>query len=150
MSQLTEHESFACLESWGNCVQARDRKAVLQHYAQGSTLWPTLSNVLRKRRNPQFEENFGPNHIEDYFVNFLAKIDGVGPVEWNTKCAQVVADDSVMWGGIYTFHLKQGKVRARYSYLVKKMEEGGWKIMHHHSSQMPEAYDPWGVEDAES
>merc|ERR1712173_74597 len=127
MSQLSEHESFSVLESWGNCVKAKDRKAVLAHYAPGGTLWPTLSNVLRK----------DPNHIEDYFVHFLAKIDGVGPVEWNEKTAQPVSDDCVMWSGIYTFHLNQGAVRARFSYLVRKVE-GEWKIMHHHSSQMPE------------
>merc|ERR1712031_96365 len=122
MSQLSEHES------WGNCVKAKDRKAVVAHYAPGGTLWPTLSNVLRK----------DPDHIEDYFVSFLAKIDGVGPVEWNEKTAQPVSDDAVMWSGIYTFHLNQGAVRARFSYLVKKFD-GEWKIMHHHSSQMPEA-----------
>jgi hypothetical protein len=33
--------------------------------------------------------------------------------------------------------LNQGKVPARFSYLVKKID-GEWKIMHHHSSQMPE------------
>lgn len=129
MSQLSEHDSFSVLESWGQCVKAKDRKAVLAHYAHntGATLWPTLSNKLRKDED----------HVEDYFVSFLAKIDGVGPVEWNEKVAQPMSDDCVMWSGVYTFHLNQGKVPARFSYLVKKIDEE-WKIMHHHSSQMPE------------
>jgi len=134
MSQLENHDSFACLDSWGKAVKSKERAAVLAHYAEGGTLWPTLSNVLRVERSPP-----GNNRaIEDYFVLFLAKIDGVGDVEWNEKVAQPIDDNHCMWSGVYTFSLTQGKVRARFSYLVKKVGDE-WKIMHHHSSQMPEA-----------
>ena len=68
---------------------------------------------------------------------FLTKIDGVGDVVWNEKCAQVVSDDVVLWSGRYTFHLIGGAVMARYTYLVQKID-GEWKLLHHHSSQMPE------------
>ena len=71
-----------------------------------------MSNVLRT----------DPAAIEDYFVLFLAKIDGVGPVEWNEKVAQPVSEDAVMWSGIYTFGLNDGPVKARFSYLVRKVD----------------------------
>lgn len=131
--QCEEHESFCVLESWGNAVKSKVRADVIAHYCEGATLWPTLSNVLRKEHAGESKR-----HIEEYFVTFLAKIDGVGPVEWNEKCAQPIDENHCMWSGIYTFHLIQGAVRARFSYLVKKVD-GEWKLMHHHSSQMPEA-----------
>merc|ERR1712054_60373 len=131
--QLADHESFALLQSWGEQVVAQNRSSVVSHYAWKGTLWPTLSNVLRQ----------DPAEIEDYFVLFLGKIDGVTPVVWNEKVAQPVSNDTVMWSGIYTFGLNSGSVPARFSYLVKKVNDQ-WKIIHHHSSQMPEiASDDW-------
>ena len=48
-----DHESFSCLQSWGEKVKLQDRDAVVGHYAHGAdagaTLWPTLSNSLRGR-----------------------------------------------------------------------------------------------------
>jgi len=89
------HPSFACLKSWGESVKAKDKSAVLDHYAtdqsENGTLWPTLSNDLRQNRD----------HIGDYFDLFLAKIDGVGPVEWNETCAQPCGEDFCMWSGVY-------------------------------------------------
>ena len=126
--QLAEHQSFEILQSWGEHVVAQDRPGVVGHYLWKGTLWPTLSNVLRQ----------DPAEIEDYFVLFLGKIDGVGPVEWNQKVAQPVADNAVLWSGVYTFSLNTGPATARFSYLVKSDDDGNWKIMHHHSSLMPE------------
>merc|ERR1719411_1086135 len=59
------HESFACLKSWGESVKAKNKPAVLDHYAENGTLWPTLSNELRKDEG----------RIGNYFDSFLAKID---------------------------------------------------------------------------
>ena len=42
-SPIMTHESFKCLESWGQSVVKKDKPAVLGHYINGgSTLWPTL------------------------------------------------------------------------------------------------------------
>merc|ERR1711981_1436183 len=85
------HESFACLKSWGESVKAKNKPAVLAHYAENGTLWPTLSNELRKDEG----------RIGNYFDSFLAKIDGVGDVEWNETCDQPAGDGFRMWSGIY-------------------------------------------------
>lgn len=122
------HESFSCLESWGKSVKAQDKPAVLAHYANGGTLWPTLSNHIRE----------DPDRIGDYFDHFLPKIDGVGEVEWNQNVCQPINETHVMWSGVYTFHLTQGATKARYSYLLTK-DGDRWQIVHHHSSLMPEA-----------
>jgi len=131
-SSRMSHESFACLESWGKSVKNKDKPAVLAHYDSASTvgasLWPTLSNHLRTN-----EERIG-----DYFDLFLPKLNGVDDVEWNQNHSQVIDNDHVIWSGVYTFHLNQGATKARYTYVVKKIS-GAWKIMHHHSSLMPES-----------
>ena len=112
LPQLDNHESFELLQSWGEHVVAKDRPGVVDHYAWKGTLWPTLSNVLRQ----------DPDEIEDYFVLFLGKINGKDDVIWNEKVAQPVSEDAVMWSGIYTFGLNDGPVKARFSYLVRKVD----------------------------
>merc|ERR1711990_1334705 len=124
---MPQHESFSCLESWGNSVTKQDKAAVLAHYAEGGTLWPTLSNRIRE----------DPDAIGDYFDLFLAKIAGTNNVEWNQNVCQVVSETNCMWSGVYTFHLKAGATKARYSYLLVKNGDK-WQIVHHHSSLMPE------------
>lgn len=87
------HPSFTCLKSWGESVTAKNKQAVLDHYAtdmdENGTLWPTLSNKLRQDRD----------HIGDYFDQFLTKIDG--DVEWSETCAQECDENYVMWSGVY-------------------------------------------------
>lgn len=131
MDSIVE-ESFKCLKSWGEAVsQGIDNKsAVLDHYEheEGATLWPTLSNELRTNRD----------RVGDYFDHFLPKINVGNPPSWDTKNGQVMDDNVVLWSGSYTFQLTNGPAAARYTYLVKKNEDGEWKIHHHHSSLMPE------------
>ena len=65
MPMCEDHESFCVLKSWGEAVKSKDKAKVLAHYAHGTgaTLWPTLSNQLRKN-----EERIG-----DYFVSEATK-----------------------------------------------------------------------------
>ncbi len=63
---MTQEVAFQCLDSWGKSVARKDKAAVLDHYIETATLWPTLSNELRQ----------GPERIGDYFDHFLPKIDG--------------------------------------------------------------------------
>jgi hypothetical protein len=125
---IMTHESFKCLESWGQSVVKKDKPAVLGHYVNGgSTLWPTLSNNLRT------DEPM----IGDYFDLFLPKLNGVDAVEWNQNEFQKISDTHGVWSGVYTFHLTAGATKARYTYVVAKVGDA-WQIVHHHSSLMPE------------
>jgi hypothetical protein len=122
----TQKDSFNCLESWGRSVAEKNKSLVLAHYHETASLWPTLSNELRQSNR----------HIGDYFDHFLPKIDG--EVEWNQCAYHAISDTHCSWSGIYTFHLTSGVTRARFSYVLTKINNA-WKILHHHSSLMPEA-----------
>ena len=123
---MTQEVAFQYLKEWGESVESKNKEAVLNLYSDGASLWPTLSNRLRQSRD----------QIADYFDLFLPKIDG--PVEWNQCAFQPINEDYCVWSGIYTFQLKDGQTRARFTYVLKK-ENDSWKIYHHHSSLMPEA-----------
>ena len=123
---MTQEVAFQCLESWGNAVAKKDKPLVLSHYADNASLWPTLSNELR-----QSEDRIG-----DYFDLFLPKI--AGNVEWNQCSYQPISETHCVWSGIYTFNLSSGVTRARFTYTLIKQNDD-WKILHHHSSLMPEA-----------
>ena len=123
---MTQEVAFQCLESWGNAVAQKDKSAVLAHYTNGASLWPTLSNELRQSED----------RIADYFDLFLPKI--AGSVEWNQCSYQAISDSHCVWSGIYTFNLTSGVTRARFTYVLVKVDSD-WKILHHHSSLMPEA-----------
>lgn len=53
----------------------------------------------------------------------------------------IQGEDMVMDAGVYEFTMGAtgDKVKARYTY-VYTFEDGEWKIAHHHSSVMPEAF----------
>jgi hypothetical protein len=109
-------------------AEAGDQKAVLDLYAKEASLIPTLWNVPRET---------GVDRAE-YFAMFVPKI--VGDVKPGYIRETKIADDTYLYFGILDFDLDIGKTGARKSFLIHNVEgKGVWKIMHHHSSQMPEA-----------
>ena len=119
------HPSFTCLDQWAKSVELTNIQNVLDCYAQSAVLTPTVSNKIRQT----------PDQIKDYFESFLSKIDGA--VSWDQTIVQEVRPDVVTWAGIYTFQLNSGPFTARFTFNVKKIGED-WKILHHHSSGLPE------------
>ena len=115
------------LEFWGKSVVSKNLENVVSLYDDDATLWPTLSNNLRTNKN----------EIKDYFSGSFAKTNLTGPIEWNKKSETTISDNSVMQSGIYVFQVGSGKISARYSFLLRKIEDN-WKIVHHHSSKLPE------------
>jgi uncharacterized protein (TIGR02246 family) len=75
--------------------------------------------------------------IKNYFDAFLLKKPQGEIVEGHIRIGDGWAQDT----GIYEFTLGASgdKVLARYSY-VYVLEDGEWKIAHHHSSVMPEEF----------
>jgi len=121
---MSKHEINALFEEWNNALQTGDPKAVAALYEYNAILLPTVSNQVRH------------NHaeIEDYFVNFLAK----GPVGKIDEANVRTFGDIAINSGIYTFTFKDGQtVTARYTY-VYKWNGQQWKIIEHHSSQLPQ------------
>lgn len=121
MNQQTISELF---EEWNKALQTGNPETVAALYEYNAILLPTVSNKVRH------------NHEEiiDYFVHFLKK-EPVGKIdEANIRIFGDIAINS----GVYTFTLKGGQsVTARYTY-VYRWNGQSWKIIEHHSSQLPE------------
>ncbi len=121
---MSKNEIGELFEMWNSALQTGNPKAVVELYEYNAILLPTVSNQVRH------------NHaeIEDYFVNFLAK----GPVGKINEANIRIFNDMAINSGVYTFTFKDGQsVTARYTY-VYRWNGQNWKIIEHHSSQLPE------------
>ena len=121
---MNNEEILSLFEQWNQALQTREPGNVAALYASDAILLPTVSNKVRH------------NHveIEDYFVHFLAKGPQGKIDEANVRWFGELAINS----GIYTFSFDDGAaVQARYTF-VYRQDARGWKIIEHHSSQMPE------------
>mmetsp|Transcript_77572 Transcript_77572/g.225138 ORF Transcript_77572/g.225138 Transcript_77572/m.225138 type:complete len:355 (-) Transcript_77572:45-1109(-) len=111
---------------WNDALDTLDPDAVAARYAKEAVLLPTVSDTPRTDYDS----------IRDYFVDFL-KLEPQGEIlESHVTMGPNWAKDV----GLYEFTLRASnhqKVKARYSY-VYTYEDGQWKILHHHSSKMPE------------
>ncbi len=125
---ITEAEVAAAFDRWNASLATLDPARVAANYAKGAVLLPTISNLPRTT----------PALIQDYFVLFLkARPQGRIDERHVTLGCNMATD-----AGIYTFRMTAPdgtpqEVRARYTFVL--VPEGGqWKILHHHSSAMPE------------
>ena len=122
---MNSSEIVALFEDWNAALQTGDPKQVAALYEEDAILLPTVSNQVRHNHQ----------EIEDYFTVFLAK----GPKgvidESNVRLFGELAINS----GVYTFSFSDGAVvQARYTFVYRSNGES-WKIVEHHSSQMPES-----------
>lgn len=112
---------------WNDALQTGNAKIVAQLYAEDAVLLPTVSNLPRTSRN----------EIEDYFNLFLQmKPYGMIKQRYVKSGCNYLTD-----AGIYDFEVvsngKKEIVPARYTF-VYEYRNNLWKIVHHHSSMMPE------------
>jgi uncharacterized protein (TIGR02246 family) len=137
-SPLAAAESCATLEpkavaalfdDWNFSLSSLDASQVAQRYWPNAVLLPTVSNTPRT----------SAAMISDYFEHFLAKRPR-GRIDTRTIQAGC---NLAMDMGTYTFSLMDDKgvtsdVAARYTFIYQ-FRDGAWKILHHHSSAMPES-----------
>lgn len=111
---------------WNDALATLDPDTVAKRYAKEGVLLPTVSDLPRT-------DYAG---IKNYFEAFLKKQPQGEIVSGDIKVGDNWAQDC----GIYDFTMGAdgSKVRARYSFIYI-LEDGQWKISHHHSSIMPEA-----------
>mmetsp|Transcript_27665 Transcript_27665/g.40825 ORF Transcript_27665/g.40825 Transcript_27665/m.40825 type:complete len:360 (-) Transcript_27665:198-1277(-) len=124
---ITESEVQDLFGLWNDALATKDPKKVAMRYAKQSVLLPTVSDTPRT----DFQS------IKDYFVNFL-KLEPQGTIlESNVQIGMNIAQDC----GIYEFAMGAtgAKVKGRYTFIYV-WEDDQWKISHHHSSVMPEAF----------
>ncbi|MBV2121888.1 MAG: SgcJ/EcaC family oxidoreductase [Candidatus Thiodiazotropha sp. (ex Ctena orbiculata)] len=121
---MSKNEITALFDEWNNALQTGDPKKVSALYESNGILLPTVSNMVRHNHE----------EVEDYFVHFLAK----GPVGKIDEANVRIFGDLAINSGIYTFKFKDGSVvPARFTFVYRRNGES-WKIIEHHSSQMPE------------
>jgi len=121
---VTERDVQDLFALWNESLFTKDPHKVAQRYTHDAVLLPTVSDQVR----------YTHELIEEYFVTFLAG----APRGKILESFVHIGEDWLSDVGVYEFTLAQdgSKVRGRYSF-VYKMEDGEWKIFHHHSSMMP-------------
>lgn len=127
---------LALFDTWNAALASGDPKKVADLYAPDGVLLPTVSNSVRCDRKG----------LEDYFTNFL-KLQPQGVIdEYGIRQEAVDSNGEssvISNSGIYTFTLgvDGSQVQARYTYVYKKIGDE-WKILSHHSSQLPTKLTP--------
>ncbi|EXF46288.1 calcium/calmodulin dependent protein kinase II association-domain-containing protein [Pseudomonas sp. BAY1663] len=123
---IDEQQVAALFDRWNDDVQSGDPQRVVDNYAPGSLLLPTVSNTPRPTAAGKL----------DYFRHFLA-LQPTGEVV--SRMIQIDCN-SALDTGLYDFHLGDGStVRARYTFTYKWHDPAGqWLITSHHSSALPQ------------
>lgn len=136
LSRQTVAMVLGLFEKWNGALASGDPAKVADLYADDGVLLPTVSNSVRSTRDG----------LLDYFTNFL-KLQPQGVID-EYGIRQEAADDDgeacvISNSGIYTFTFgADGRtVQARYTYVYKKVGDE-WKILSHHSSQLPTQLAP--------
>jgi uncharacterized protein (TIGR02246 family) len=119
----------ALFDDWNFALSSLDASQVAQRYWPNAVLLPTVSNTPRTT----------PAMVRDYFEHFVARRPR-GRIDSRTIQSGC---NLAMDMGTYTFSLMDDKgvtseVAARYTFIYQ-YRDGGWKILHHHSSAMPES-----------
>ena len=112
---------------WNSALQTGNAKKVAALYAEDAVLLPTVSNLPRTT----------PSEIEDYFVHFLEKKPYGTIKQRNIKQGCNKLTDAGIYDFAVTSNGKKEIVPARYTF-VYEYRNNEWKIVHHHSSMMPE------------
>jgi len=120
---MNKHSVTELFEVWNQALQTNEPKQIASLYAEDAILLPTVSKQVRHSHA----------EIEDYFLHFLAKGPNGELVESNVR----VFDELAINSGIYEFSFKDGtNVAARFTFVYQN-QGNEWKIIEHHSSQMP-------------
>lgn len=124
---ITKEEAKNLFHLWNDALATLDPDAVASRYAKNGLLLPTVSDVPRNDYAS----------IKHYFVDFLKK----KPQGKILESYVVTGDNWCQDNGVYEFTMGAtgDVVKARYSFIYV-YEDGQWKISHHHSSVMPEAF----------
>lgn len=121
-----EHQTIRNLfNDWNAALATGDPVQVAKLYAADAVLLPTVSNQVRT----------DPAGIQDYFSEFLQLQPQGEILESHVR----VFDGVALHSGVYRFSLaaENRQVDARFTFGYR-LDEGGWAIIEHHSSAMPE------------
>lgn len=120
-------EANQILDEWQRFFNQGDLKNLVRLYSDEAVLWATFSDTLRD----------SPGLIREYFETLLEK-DGLR-VEWGTMRTRS-CDGFHLYSGTYAFSYVDGKpvtVPARFTFVIGRDKDAGFRILTHHSSLMP-------------
>ena len=110
------------LNDWVKKIRDNNANQVADLYHDDGLLLGTFSDI----------ERLGKKLIFNYFENLLrSKID----VEIITQ-HEHKTDSMIMSSGFYNFLVDDKTIKARFSFVFEKTK-GSWKILSHHSSELP-------------
>jgi uncharacterized protein (TIGR02246 family) len=114
---------------WNNALIEKDAVLFANLYTEDNTFLPTLSGEFTR----------GIAGAKAYGQHFLEK-NPVGTVVVDE--VQMLSDTCYLHSGMYNFEVgaKDARtvVEARFSYVWVLINDGEWKILHHHSSIRPQ------------
>lgn len=117
------------LNKWVERVNAGDVDGLVNMYDTSATLFPTFS--------PTFIATL--EGIREYFVKMASKADLVVQLHEETVAEHHIGESAVSMYGIYTFTCvvdgAEVTFPSRFTFVLDKTNE--YKILHHHSSQIP-------------
>jgi uncharacterized protein (TIGR02246 family) len=126
--KASEQQIRALFTQWNRSLATLDPQRVVDRYAPGGVLVPTVSNQVRTNRA----------EIVDYFQHFLENRPQAVITESHVK---VLDPTTAIDTGTYRFTLRAESgtriVDARYTFVYERIN-GKWLIVNHHSSAMPE------------
>lgn len=121
---MSQQEIIALFDQWNEALKTLDADKVSALYDHNALLMPTMSEINR----------FNRAEINDYFISFLQSHPRAELIESSIKVDQALAVHS----GVYRFSFKDmPSVRARFTFVYQKGEQG-WRIAQHHSSRQPD------------
>lgn len=113
-------------ETWNNALETKNPKKVSDLYSDDCTFLPTMSSKFKK----------GRDEAEEYFQHFLLKNPSGQIIE---DSVQLFGKDYLIHSGLYDFQTdsqdRREIVRARFTFIWNTKNK---KIVHHHSSVLPE------------
>ncbi len=126
---ITESAVQGLFEGWNQALASGSPETVAKLYEPGALLLPTLSPTNRS----------DPEAIADYFNAFL-KRQPTGKV---TSRQILLGCNQATDAGTYRFQLHQPdeQLNARYTF-VYGFDGQQWRIVHHHSSLVPQIGQP--------
>lgn len=115
-------------EIWAETLKAKDPQKEAILYTENSTFLPTFSPELKR----------GVQGAKEYFEHFLLKSPEGKVVD---EIIQPLGGSYYLHAGMYDFSVgedgKKETANARFTYVWEKQPNGKWKVLHHHSSELP-------------
>ncbi len=120
-------------DSWNEALMSQDSTRISNLYATDLSFLPTMSDQFVVSARSE----------DKYFMHFVEQQPAGIIIE---DKVQPLGTDAYLHTGLYNFIIMSNytasgfsQVHARFTFLWRSFD-GAWKILHHHSSQMPSAF----------